>query len=145
MRPQKSFLLKPQTTQKWWAIDASGQTLGRLATIIAGLLRGKHNPQWTPHVDSGDFVVVTNAQKVHLTGKKWDKKVYYRHSGFVGHLKSMTAREQRDKHPELIIFKAVKGMLPKNTLARKQLTKLKVYKGPDHPHQAQAPARPEGL
>ncbi len=125
--------------RKWYLIDASGIPLGRLASVIAVLLRGKHKPDFTPHVDMGDFVVVVNAEKVELTGKKWDQKIYYRHSGYPGGLKATPYRVLKQKKPEFIIWKAVKGMLPKNRLARKQLRHLKVYRGPDHPHKAQNP------
>ena len=120
-------------------VDAEGQTLGRLATRIADTLRGKDKPQYTPHVDTGDFVVVVNAEKIVVTGKKLDEKMYYRHSGYPGGLRSRSLREQLDRQPTEVLRKAVKGMLPRNRLARKQLTKLKVYAGPDHPHAAQKP------
>ncbi len=129
--------------RKWILVDADGKVLGRLASKIAFRLRGKHLPNFTPHVDTGDFVVVINAEKVRLTGKKWDQKMYYRHSGYMGGLKSTSAKKMRDEHPERIIYHAVKGMLPKNRLGRKLLKKLKVYAGPDHPHQAQQPERVE--
>ena len=116
-----------------------GQTLGRLATRIADTLRGKDKPQYTPHVDTGDFVVVVNAEKVAVTGNKLDDKLYYRHSGYPGGLKSRTLEEMLERRPEEVIRIAVKGMLPRNRLARKQLTKLKIYAGPDHPHAAQQP------
>ena len=127
--------------KKWLLIDADGLVLGRLATIIAMRLRGKHRADFTPHVDTGDFVVVINAEKIHLTGQKLDQKMVYRHSGFPGGLKTRTMREQLDRSPTEVIRKAVKGMLPKNKLAAAQLTKLKVYAGPEHPHAAQAPKR----
>jgi large subunit ribosomal protein L13 len=120
-------------------VDADGQTLGRLATEIANVLRGKGKPQYTPHVDTGDFIVVVNAEKVHVTGNKLDQKLYYRHSGYPGGLRSRTLREQLDRRPEEVIRKAVRGMLPKNRLARRQITKLKIYAGPEHPHASQAP------
>ncbi len=123
----------------WVVIDASGKTLGRLATQIADLLRGKRKPQYTPHVDTGDFVVVVNAEKISVTGNKRQEKRYYRHSGYPGGLKSRTLEEMLDRRPEEVIRKAVKGMLPRTRLGRKQLTKLKVYAGPDHPHAAQKP------
>jgi large subunit ribosomal protein L13 len=125
--------------QRWYLVDAEGQTLGRLATRIADTLRGKRKPQYTPHVDTGDFVVVVNAEKVAVTGRKLEQKTYFRHSGYPGGLRSRTLGEMLDRHPEDVIRKAVKGMLPRNRLARAQLTKLKVYAGPDHPHQAQQP------
>lgn len=123
----------------WYLVDASDLVLGRLSTLVARLLRGKHKPQFTPGLDVGDFVVVVNAARVKLTGKKWDDKRYYRHSGDPGHLKEATARELRDKSPERLVRYAVWGMLPKNRLGRKLLGKLKVYAGPEHPHQAQQP------
>lgn len=140
MHKQKTQVLKPKDAKKkWYLVDARERVLGRLATEIASLLRGKQNPQWTPHTDSGDFVVVVNASEVRFTGNKLDKKVYYRHSGFVGGLKGMTAREQLKRCPEQVIFKAVKGMLPKTSLGRKQLTKLKIFPGNEHTYKAQRP------
>jgi large subunit ribosomal protein L13 len=127
-------------TRKWIVVDAENQILGRLATQIADRLRGKHLPHFTPHVDSGDFVVVVNAEKVLLTGRKWDQKMYYRHSGYMGGLKSTTARKLNREHPDRMIRLAVWGMLPKNRLGRKLLKKLKVYSGAEHPHEAQQPA-----
>jgi large subunit ribosomal protein L13 len=124
---------------KWCVVDASGAVLGRLATTIASRLQGKHNPLYTPHVDTGDWIVVINAEKVVLTGRKWDQKNYYRHSGYIGGLTTTSARELRDKRPEDMVRFAVKGMLPKNKLGRQQLKKLKVYAGNQHPHQAQNP------
>ncbi|MBT8352024.1 MAG: 50S ribosomal protein L13 [Deltaproteobacteria bacterium] len=124
---------------KWWFVDAKGEVLGRLATRIASRLRGKHNPLFTPHVDTGDWVVVINADKIVLTGKKMDKKNYYRHSGYIGGLKTTTAKELSEKSPEDLIRFAVKGMLPKNRLGRKLFKKLKVYAGDKHPHDAQMP------
>ena len=129
--------------RKWILVDAEGQVLGRLASQIAVRLRGKHLPNFTPHVDTGDFVVVINAEKVRLTGRKWDQKVYYRHSGYMGGLKATTAKKLNQEHPERLIQYAVKGMLPKNRLGRKLMKKLKVYKGPDHPHGAQQPEKVE--
>jgi len=128
-----------EITHEWVVMDASDQVLGRFATEVARLLRGKHKPEFTPHFDTGDFVVVINADKVKLTGAKMDDKVYYRHSGRPGNLKSETARERMDKYPERVIQAAVWGMLPKNRLGRKLLKKLKVYSGSEHPHQAQQP------
>ena len=125
--------------KKWVLINAEGRILGRMATEIADTLRGKDKPVYTPHVDTGDFVVVINAEKVRLTGRKWDQKVYYHHSGYIGGIKAKTAREMLDKKPEELIRHAVKGMLPKNRLGRKVLTKLKVYRGAEHPHEAQVP------
>jgi len=137
---QKTWNAKPgEVTREWHLVDADGQTLGRLATRIADTLRGKNKPQYTPHVDTGDFVVVVNAEKVAVTGKKLDEKRYYRHSGYPGGIRSRTLREQLERRPEEVLRKAVKGMLPRNRLARQQLTKLKIYAGPEHPHEAQAP------
>ena len=128
-----------EISREWVVMDAADQVLGRLATEVARILRGKHKPDFTPYLDTGDFVVIVNAERVRLTGAKLDDKVYYRHSGRPGSLKSETARERLDKHPERVIQAAVWGMLPKNRLGRKLLRKLKVYCGPDHPHQAQQP------
>ena len=128
-----------EVERRWYVVDADGQTLGRLATRIADTLRGKDKAQYTPHVDTGDFVVVVNAERIRVTGQKLDQKRYYRHSGYPGGLRSRTLREQLDRRPTEVIRKAVKGMLPKNRLARRQLTKLKIYAGPEHPHTAQAP------
>ena len=136
----KTYSAKPgEITREWYLVDADGQTLGRLATQIADTLRGKRKPQYTPHVDTGDFVVVVNAEKIRVTGKKLEQKRYWRHSGYPGGIKSRTLAEMLDRRPEEVIRKAVKGMLPRNRLARQQLTKLKVYAGPDHPHAAQQP------
>ena len=136
----RTYNAKPgEVERRWYVVDADGQTLGRLATRIADTLRGKGKAQYTPHVDTGDFVVVVNAEKVMVTGNKLDQKRYYRHSGYPGGLRSRTLREQLERRPTEVIRKAVKGMLPKNRLARQQLNKLKVYAGPDHPHEAQAP------
>jgi len=136
----KTWNAKPgELERSWFVVDAEGQTLGRLATRVADTLRGKRKPQYTPHVDTGDFVVVVNAEKVSVTGKKLDDKIYYRHSGYPGGLKSRTLREELDRRPTEVIRKAVKGMLPRNRLGRAQLRKLKVYAGPDHPHEAQRP------
>lgn len=140
MFKQRSFVLKPADAQKnWHLIDAKDQVVGRLATQIANLLRGKLNPQYTQHTDSGDYVVVVNAEKVRFTGRKLDKKVYYTHSDYVGGLKQRTAKEQLEKHPELVLKNAVKGMLPKNSLGRQQLKKLKIFVGENHDHDAQKP------
>jgi len=128
-----------EITREWVVMDAADQVLGRLATEAARLLRGKHKPDFTPHLDTGDFVVIVNAERVQLTGAKLDQKVYYRHSGRPGSLKSETARERLDKYPERVIQAAVWGMLPKNRLGRKLLSKLKIYAGPEHPHEAQQP------
>ncbi|MBM3667507.1 MAG: 50S ribosomal protein L13 [Actinobacteria bacterium] len=127
----------------WYLVDAEGKTLGRLATQIADVLRGKRKPTYTPHVDVGDFVVVVNAEKVAVTGNKLEAKRYWRHSGYPGGIRSRTLAEMLERQPEEVLRKAVKGMLPRNRLARKQLTKLKVYAGPDHPHQAQKPEKLE--
>ena len=136
----KTYNAKPgEVSRDWYVVDAEGKTLGRLATQIADTLRGKRKPQYTPHIDTGDFVVVVNAEKIQVTGSKLDQKRYYRHSGYPGGLKSRTLREQLERRPTEVIRTAVKGMLPKNRLARQQLTKLKVYAGPEHPHVAQNP------
>ena len=136
----KTYSAKPkEIEQRWFVVDAEGQTLGRLATRIADTLRGKDKPTYTPHVDTGDFVVVVNAEKIQVTGKKLDEKLYYRHSGYPGGLRSRTLAEQLERRPTEVIRKAVKGMLPRNRLARRQITKLKVYAGPEHPHAAQQP------
>ncbi|MFO7553899.1 MAG: 50S ribosomal protein L13 [Desulfobacterales bacterium] len=125
--------------ERWYIIDAEGAILGRLASTVATRLRGKHNPLFTPHVDMGDWIVVINANKVVLTGKKWDQKNYYRHSGYIGGLKTITAKKLMEKRPEDLVRFAVKGMLPKNRLGRKLYKKLKVYSGDQHPHEAQQP------
>lgn len=125
--------------QKWLLVDLEGQTVGRAATKISNFLRGKHKPSFTPHADTGDFVVVINADKVVLTGNKWKDKTYHRHSNYVGGLTSTSAQEMLQKHPERIIESAVRGMMPKTRLGRAQLTKFKVYTGPEHPHEAQQP------
>jgi large subunit ribosomal protein L13 len=125
--------------RKWYVVDASDKVLGRLASQIATRLRGKHKPVFTPHLDTGDFIIVVNADKIRLTGEKLDKKLYYRHSGHLGNLKTTTARRTLEKKPERVIQLAVKRMLPKNRLGRQQLKKLKIYVGPQHPHQAQVP------
>jgi large subunit ribosomal protein L13 len=136
----KTYSAKPgEIAREWYLVDAEGQTLGRLATRLAEVLRGKGKPQFTPHVDTGDFVVVVNAEKVAVTGNKLDDKMYYRHSGYPGGLKERPLREQLRRRPEEVLRKAVKGMLPRNRLGRQQLTKLKIYAGPEHPHDAQAP------
>lgn len=125
--------------RKWYVVDADGKVLGRIATEIARRLRGKHKPTFCNFQDNGDFVVVINADRIHLTGNKWEDKTYYRHSGYMGGIKSRTAKEILERSPEDLILTAVKGMLPKNKLGRAQLKKLKVYAGADHPHQAQQP------
>jgi large subunit ribosomal protein L13 len=136
----KTYNAKPgEVTREWYLVDADGQTLGRLATLIADTLRGKRKPVYTPHVDTGDFVVVVNAEKIAVTGNKLDQKRYYRHSGYPGGLKSRTLREQLDRRPTEVLRVAVKGMLPKNRLARQQINKLKIYAGPEHPHGPQNP------
>jgi len=128
-----------EVERKWRLIDAEGQTLGRLATEIARFLRGKDKPQYTPHVDTGDFVVVVNAEKVVVTGRKAEQKVYYRHSGYPGGLKETSYEEMLERKPTEILHRAVKGMMPKTRLGRQQLKKLKIYAGPEHPHEAQRP------
>jgi len=125
--------------RKWYLVDAKGKILGRLAVKIAQILSGKNKPIYTPHLDTGDFVVVVNAKQVKVTGKKEEEKIYYHHSGYPGGLKERTFKELIEKKPEEVIIRAVKGMLPKNKLGRKMLKKLKVYAGPEHPHQAQNP------
>ena len=140
----KTWNAKPhEVERRWYLVDAEGETLGRLSTRIADLLRGKGKPTFTPHVDTGDFVVVVNAEKLVVTGKKLEQKRYYRHSGYPGGLRSRTLREQLDRRPEEVLRHAVKGMLPRNRLARKQITKLKIYAGPEHPHVAQNPQKLE--
>jgi len=140
----KTFVAKEhEIEKKWYLIDAKEKVLGRLASEIASILRGKNKPIFTPHMDAGDYVVVINADKVILTGGKMEKKMYYHHSGYVGGLKKTTAKEMLLKKPENLIKFAVKGMLPKNSLGRRQLTKLKIYAGQDYPHQAQQPEKLE--
>ena len=140
----KTFIAKEhEVEKKWYLVDAENRILGRLATQIAMRLRGKHKPIFTPHADTGDFIVVVNAEKVAMTGSKWDNKIYYRHTGYMGGLKQITARKLLEKKPEEILRMAVKRMLPKNSLGRRQLKKLKIYAGPEHPHQAQSPERLE--
>ena len=134
----KTYVAKEQEViRKWYLVDASDKVVGRMATQIAMRLRGKHKPIFTPHADTGDFVVVVNAEKVVFTGRKWDKKTYYRHTGYMGGLKEITAKKLLEKKPEEILRLAVKRMLPKNSLGRRQLKKLKIYAGPAHPHEAQ--------
>jgi large subunit ribosomal protein L13 len=136
----KSYMARPlEVERKWYVVDAEGQTLGRLATEIATVLRGKNKPQYTPHVDTGDFVVVVNAEKVVVTGRKAEQKVYRRHSGYPGGLKETSYEQMMERRPTEILRRAVKGMMPKNRLARQQLRKLKIYAGPEHPHAAQDP------
>jgi large subunit ribosomal protein L13 len=137
---QKTWNAKPgDVTRDWYVVDAEGQILGRLATRIADTLRGKDKPEYTPHIDTGDFVVVVNAEKIGVTGKKLDEKLYRRHSGYPGGLKERPLREELERRPTEVLRKAVKGMMPRNRIARAQLTKLKIYAGPEHPHEAQAP------
>jgi large subunit ribosomal protein L13 len=128
-----------RAARRWYIADAEGQVLGRLATRVAAVLRGKHNPAFSPHLDAGDFVIVVNAKNVRLTGKKLSDKQYYRHSGYPGGIRQASAQEVLDRHPTRVIREAVEGMLPKNRLGRRLATKLKVYAGPDHPHRAQKP------
>jgi len=134
-----TFAKKGEIERKWYVVDVSDKILGRVASKIATYLRGKHKPQFTPTVDVGDFIVVINADKVRLTGKKLDQKIYYHHTGYPGGIKAETARSRLKRKPEAVIMDAVWGMLPKNRLGRKLLKKLKVYRGPQHPHQAQKP------
>lgn len=136
----KTHSTKPSDiNREWYLVDAEGQTLGRLASEIAKVLRGKHKPIYAPHLDTGDYVIVINAEKVHVTGNKLDQKMYHRHSGYPGGLKSITLREQLKRHPSRVIRSAVRGMLPHNKLGRATIRKLKVYAGDAHPHQAQQP------
>jgi large subunit ribosomal protein L13 len=140
----KTYVAKPTDRERNWVlVDANGLTLGRMATQIADVLRGKRKPEYTPHIDTGDFVVVVNAEKIQVTGNKRQDKRYYRHSGYPGGLRSRSFEEMQARRPEEIIRLAVKGMMPRNRLARKQLTKLKVYAGPEHPHAAQKPQQLE--
>ena len=140
MYAMKTYVAKPTDRERnWLVVDATGQTLGRLATQIADALRGKRKPEYTPHIDTGDFVVVINAEKVSVTGNKRNDKRYYRHSGYPGGLRSRTFQEMIDRRPEEVLRLAVKGMMPRNRLARKQITKLKIYAGAEHPHTAQKP------
>jgi large subunit ribosomal protein L13 len=136
---KKYTAIPKEVKRKWFIVDAQGRVLGRLASFVASRLRGKHKPIYTPSVDTGDHIVVINAAKVALTGKKWDEKMYYRHSGYMGGLKSRSAKQLLHKRPGDLIEHAVRGMLPKNSLGRKMLKKLKVYAGSDHPHEAQQP------
>lgn len=140
MYTQKSFSAKKEEIErKWWVIDAADVVVGRLASEVANILRGKNKPTFTPNQECGDYVIITNCEKVKFTGNKWDEKNYYWHTNHIGGIKSRTAKVQLEKHPELIVMNAVKGMLPKTTLGRKQLTKLKVFVGSEHNHQAQNP------
>ena len=136
----KSFMASPSTVErKWYVVDAEGKTLGRLAAEVANVLRGKNKPTYTPHIDTGDYVIVVNAEKIQVTGKKLDQKIYYHHSEYVGGMKEATLREMMQKKPEFVITHAVKGMLPKGPLGRQMLKKLHVYAGPEHNHAAQKP------
>ncbi len=136
----KTFSAKPHEVKRdWFIVDAEGKTLGRMASEIARRLRGKHKPEYTPHVDTGDYIVVINAEKVAVTGNKMKDKMYHHHTGYIGNLKSISLEKLLQKHPERVIEKAVKGMLPKNSLGRAMYRKLKVYKGAEHPHSAQQP------
>lgn len=138
---QKTYSAKPgEVERKWFVVDLENQVLGRAASEIAKILRGKHKPQFTPHIDTGDFVIAVNVEKVKLTGNKLTGKKYFRHSGYIGNLKSVTAQELMESKPDRVLLSAVRGMLPKNTLGRAQLKKLKIYAGPEHPHEAQQPA-----
>jgi len=136
----KTFTAKPATVRRdWYVVDADGKTLGRLATELARRLRGKHKPEFTPHVDTGDYIVVINASKVHVTGNKIADKIYYHHTGYIGNMKSETLGKRLERAPEQVIEEAVKGMLPKNSLGRQMLTKLRIFAGGEHTHQAQQP------
>ncbi len=136
----KSFMASPSTIErKWYVVDATGCTLGRLSSEVAKILRGKNKPIFTPHIDTGDYVIITNAQNIKVTGKKLDQKIYYRHSEYVGGMKETTLREMLNKKPERVIELAVKGMLPKGPLGRQMMTKLHVYTGAEHKHEAQKP------
>ena len=135
-----SFMANPDKIErKWYVVDATGHTLGRLASEVASVLRGKNKPEFTPHVDTGDYVIIVNADKVKVTGKKMDQKIYYHHSDYIGGMKETTLREMMNKHPERVIEYAVKGMLPKGPLGRSMIKKLHVYAGAEHAHQAQKP------
>ena len=136
----RTYTTKPEDIQRqWFVIDATGLTLGRLATQIATVLKGKHKPIYSPHMDTGDFVIVVNAHKVRVTGRKLDQKFYYRHSGYPGGLKEISLRDQLNRHPDRVLRFAVRGMLPKNRLGRQMIKKLKIYATPGHPHEAQQP------
>jgi large subunit ribosomal protein L13 len=140
----KTYVTRNKDVQReWYVVDAAGQTLGRLAAQVARILRGKHKPTYSPSVDTGDFVIVVNAEKIHVTGRKLDQKIYYRYSGYPGGLKEITLRNLLQRHPARVIEHAVRGMLPKNRLGRQMFKKLKVYAGPDHPHAAQQPKQLE--
>lgn len=136
----KTYATKPTDIErKWYVVDAQGKTLGRLATRVASILKGKHKPEYAPHMDVGDFVIIVNADKIHVTGRKMDQKIYYKHSGYPGGLSEMTLRNQLVRYPTRAVEAAVRGMLPKNRLGRKMIHKLKVYASPKHPHGAQKP------
>jgi large subunit ribosomal protein L13 len=136
----RTFTQKQEEIERnWYIVDAEGETLGRLASRIAPILKGKHKPVYTPHLDCGDFVIIVNAEKVRVTGRKMDQKLYHRHSGYPGGLRSISLKDQLAKHPERVLQAAIRGMLPKNKLGRRMLKKLKVYAGDSHPHQAQQP------
>ena len=136
----KTFTATPKTIKRdWCVVDATNKTLGRLATVVASRLRGKHKPDFTPHMDTGDYIVVVNAEKIHVTGNKLADKMYHHHTGYIGNLKSINLGKQLEQHPERVIQTAVKGMLPKNALGRSIYKKLHVYAGPEHPHAAQQP------
>ena len=140
----KTYAVRPPDIErKWYVVDAQGQTLGRLATQVAAILLGKHKPEFSPHHDVGDFVIVVNAEKIHVTGRKLDKKMYYRHSGYPGGLSEITLRDQLERHPTRPVAAAVRGMLPKNRLSRQIIKRLKVYPGEEHPHAAQKPQKME--
>jgi large subunit ribosomal protein L13 len=137
---EKTYVTKKEDVQRqWYVVDATGQTLGRLASQVAHVLRGKHKPIYSPSVDTGDYVIVVNADKIHVTGRKLDQKIYYRHSGYPGNLKAITLRDLLQKRPTRVIEHAVRGMLPKNRIGRRMFKKLRVYTGPDHPYAAQQP------
>jgi large subunit ribosomal protein L13 len=136
---QTPWVKKEEVKREWYIVDAKDKILGRLASKLAYMLQGKHRPDYTPHVDQADFIVIINADKIRLTGKKWDQKIYWRHSGYLGGLKLQTARQLLEKHPERLIYLAVKRMLPRNRLRKRLLKKLKIYAGPNHPHLAQNP------
>jgi large subunit ribosomal protein L13 len=144
--PFKTFSPTPNdVNREWWVIDAQGMTLGRLSSRVAMLLKGKHKATYTTHMDMGDFVVIINADKIHVTGDRLDTKEYHRHSGYIGSLRTLTLREMLQKHPERVIEIAVKGMLPKNALGHQMIKKLKVYTGSEHPHTAQNPKPFDGI
>jgi large subunit ribosomal protein L13 len=139
-----TYVTKPGSVEReWYVVDAAGKTLGRLASQVAVILRGKHKPQFSPAVDAGDYIIIINAEKIRVTGRKLEQKIYYRHSGYPGGLTEITLADQLERHPTRVIKSAVRGMLPRNRLGRKQLKNLKVYAGSEHPHQAQQPKRLE--